>query len=106
MADSDKLRNRLKVLRAERDLTQGELARRVGVTRKTINTVENGVFAGVEARPLLREGDAGADDAARRERGGGHPGSGGRRGLAMSASPPAAHQDQADQHGPTAASAG
>ena len=44
MASSNRLSNRLKVLRAERDLTQAELARRVGVTRKTINTVENGVF--------------------------------------------------------------
>ena len=34
----------MKRLRAERGLTQGELAERVGVTRKTINTVENGVF--------------------------------------------------------------
>lgn len=38
------LRNRLKVLRAERDWTQAELARRIGVSRKTINTIENGVF--------------------------------------------------------------
>lgn len=44
MADPQPLRNRLKVLRAERDWTQAELARRVGVTRKTINTVERGVF--------------------------------------------------------------
>lgn len=34
----------LKTLRGEAGLTQGELAERVGVTRKTINTVENGVF--------------------------------------------------------------
>jgi putative transcriptional regulator len=38
------LRNRLKELRAERGWTQAELAARVAVTRKTINTVENGVF--------------------------------------------------------------
>jgi putative transcriptional regulator len=38
------LQNRLKVLRAERDWTQAELAERVGVSRKTINTVERGVF--------------------------------------------------------------
>lgn len=44
MADPQPLRNRLKVLRAERDWTQAELARRVDVTRKTINTVERGVF--------------------------------------------------------------
>jgi putative transcriptional regulator len=36
--------NNLKTLRAEAGLTQAELAERVGVTRKTINTVENGVF--------------------------------------------------------------
>lgn len=38
------LMNRLKELRARHDLTQEQLAVRVGVTRKTINTVENGVF--------------------------------------------------------------
>lgn len=38
------LENRLKDLRAGRGWTQAELAERVGVTRKTINTVENGVF--------------------------------------------------------------
>ena len=31
-------------MRAERDLTQAALAEAVGVSRKTINTVENGVF--------------------------------------------------------------
>jgi len=41
---SDALRNCLKDLRAEQNLTQAELAERVGVSRKTINTVENGVF--------------------------------------------------------------
>jgi putative transcriptional regulator len=38
------LQNRLKELRAEKNLTQSELADRIGVSRKTINTVENGVF--------------------------------------------------------------
>ncbi len=38
------LRNTLKVHRAMKDWTQEELARRVGVTRKTINTIENGRF--------------------------------------------------------------
>jgi len=38
------LRNRLRALRAERGWTQADLAERVGVTRKTINTVENNVF--------------------------------------------------------------
>jgi len=36
--------NHLKAARAEAGLTQAELAERVGVTRKTINTVENGIF--------------------------------------------------------------
>ena len=38
------LSNRLHELRAEQGLTQAALAERVGVSRKTINTVENGVF--------------------------------------------------------------
>ena len=38
------LANRLRELRAERDLTQAALAELVGVSRKTVNTVENGVF--------------------------------------------------------------
>lgn len=40
----ERLANRLKERRTELGLTQAELAVRVGVTRKTINTVENGVF--------------------------------------------------------------
>ena len=40
----DKLANRLKDKRAELGLTQAALAEAVGVTRKTVNTVENGVF--------------------------------------------------------------
>lgn len=42
--DKDALGNRLRVLRAERELTQQELADRVGVTRKTVSTVERRVF--------------------------------------------------------------
>jgi putative transcriptional regulator len=38
------LKNQIKVYRAMHDWTQEELASRVGVTRKTINTVENGRF--------------------------------------------------------------
>lgn len=40
----DEIRNTLKVHRARLDWTQEELARRIGVTRKTVNTVENGVY--------------------------------------------------------------
>jgi putative transcriptional regulator len=39
-----KLKNKIKVYRAMNDWTQEELAHRVNVTRKTINTVENGKF--------------------------------------------------------------
>jgi putative transcriptional regulator len=38
------LRNTIKVHRAMKDWTQEELARRIGVTRKTVNTIENGVY--------------------------------------------------------------
>ena len=41
---SEGLNNRLNALRGERGLTQAALAELVGVSRKTINTVENGVF--------------------------------------------------------------
>jgi len=38
------LLNKLKIHRAVHNLTQAELALKVGVSRKTINTVENGIF--------------------------------------------------------------
>lgn len=38
------LRNRLKVARAERSLSQVELARLVGVSRQTISSIETGQF--------------------------------------------------------------
>lgn len=40
----ERLANRLKERRGELALTQAELAERCAVTRKTVNTVENGVF--------------------------------------------------------------
>ncbi len=40
----NELTNTLKVQRAIRDITQEELAAAVGVTRKTINTIENGIY--------------------------------------------------------------
>jgi len=43
-AMNDRLTNRLREERARRNLTQADLATLVGVSRKTINTVENGVF--------------------------------------------------------------
>lgn len=39
-----RLRNQLKVFRAQKGWTQAELAVAIGVSRKTINTVENGIF--------------------------------------------------------------
>jgi putative transcriptional regulator len=41
---TQKLRNRLKLYRAKMNWTQSDLAIAVGVSRKTINTVENGIF--------------------------------------------------------------
>jgi putative transcriptional regulator len=41
---ADVLANRLRELRDARGWTQAELAARVGVSRKTVNTVENRVF--------------------------------------------------------------
>lgn len=38
------LLNTIKVERAKRDITQAELAIKVGVSRKTINTIETGKF--------------------------------------------------------------
>jgi putative transcriptional regulator len=37
-------RNQIKVQRAIKNITQEELAVKIGVTRKTINTIENGKF--------------------------------------------------------------
>ncbi|MDN3640668.1 helix-turn-helix transcriptional regulator [Simiduia curdlanivorans] len=38
------MKNRLKVLRAERDWTQAQLAAELEVTRQTINAIETGKF--------------------------------------------------------------
>ena len=38
------MNNRIRVLRAERQWSQAELAERVGVSRNSINSVENGKF--------------------------------------------------------------
>jgi putative transcriptional regulator len=38
------VRNRLKVLRAERDWTQEDLAQRAEVSRQTINAIETGKY--------------------------------------------------------------
>jgi putative transcriptional regulator len=38
------VKNRLKVLRAERDWTQAELARELDVSRQTVNAIETGKY--------------------------------------------------------------
>ncbi|MEP2025566.1 MAG: helix-turn-helix transcriptional regulator [Reichenbachiella sp.] len=38
------MKNRLKVLRAERDMTQAQLANLLAVSRQTINAIEKGKF--------------------------------------------------------------
>ena len=38
------MNNRLKVLRAERDWSQAELATQLGVSRQTINSIEKGKY--------------------------------------------------------------
>lgn len=36
--------NRVRALREEHGLTQLQLAEKMGVSRKTVNTIENGIF--------------------------------------------------------------
>ena len=38
------MKNKLKVLRAERDLTQADLAIELNVSRQTVNAIEKGKF--------------------------------------------------------------
>jgi len=38
------MRNRLKVERAEMNITQGELAQKLGVTRQAVNSIELGKY--------------------------------------------------------------
>lgn len=40
-----KLSNRMKVARAERNLSQDQLARLAGVTRQTISSIETGLYS-------------------------------------------------------------
>ncbi len=41
---SSKLDNRIRVFRAEHRMSQGDLAEKIGVSRKTISTIEVGRF--------------------------------------------------------------
>ena len=38
------VKNRLRILRAERDWSQADLARRLGVSRQTVNAIETGKY--------------------------------------------------------------
>ena len=40
----DNMKNRIKILRAEFDLTQQQLAEKLGVTRQTILAIEKGTY--------------------------------------------------------------
>lgn len=44
MNDELVLKNRIRVARAERNISQGELAKMVGVSRQTISSIETGTF--------------------------------------------------------------
>lgn len=41
---TDGMKNRLKVLRAERDWSQAELSGRLGVSRQAVNAIETGKY--------------------------------------------------------------
>lgn len=59
-----RLASRLKETRQAAGLTQAELAEKAGVSRKTVNTVENGVFipSTILALSLARALDARVED--------------------------------------------
>jgi putative transcriptional regulator len=42
--DRDEMKNQLRILRAERQWSQGDLADRLGVSRQTVNALETGKY--------------------------------------------------------------
>ena len=42
--DQEDMKNRLKVLRAERNWSQAELGERIGVSRQAVNAIETGKY--------------------------------------------------------------
>ena len=58
------LKNTIKVERARQNMTQAELAQRVGVSRKTINTIETGRFVPttITAIKIARALEVGVED--------------------------------------------
>ncbi|WP_109809073.1 helix-turn-helix transcriptional regulator [Sphingosinithalassobacter portus] len=61
---AETLRNAIRAAREARGWTQADLAERVGVSRKTVNTVENGVFvpSTVIALKMARAFDVAVED--------------------------------------------
>jgi putative transcriptional regulator len=70
------VKNRLKVLRAERDWSQAELGGRLGVSRQAVNAIETGKYDpslplafklsrlfGVAIEEIFDDGDGGEGDA-------------------------------------------
>lgn len=53
MKDNLVLRNKLKVARVEKNLSQDDLAKLVGVSRQTINSIETGKFCPTAKLALL-----------------------------------------------------
>jgi ribosome-binding protein aMBF1 (putative translation factor) len=54
------VKNRLKVLRAERDWSQAELGGRLGVSRQAVNAIETGKYdPSLQAQPPVRSPDRG-----------------------------------------------
>jgi len=47
------LKNRLKIARAEKELSQGELSELIGVSRQTISSIETGQFCPTAKLALL-----------------------------------------------------
>lgn len=79
------MKNRIRVLRAERGWSQAALAARLGVSRQTVNAIENGRYdpslplafglSGVFGVPIegIFEPESGADGKHRRAGAGSHP---------------------------------
>jgi putative transcriptional regulator len=72
----EQVKNRLKVLRAERDWSQAELGGRLGVSRQAVNAIETGKYDpslplafklsrlfSVPIEEIFDDGHGGADDA-------------------------------------------
>ena len=50
------MKNRLKILRAERDWNQQQLAEALGVSRQSVNAIETGKYEEIAANWGLEEG--------------------------------------------------